>query len=36
MPVKEQPVEEPHDTSWGARAFAVADPDGFKMSVMKE
>jgi uncharacterized glyoxalase superfamily protein PhnB len=29
-------LEEPQDTEWGTRAFAVADPDGFKMTVMKE
>jgi uncharacterized glyoxalase superfamily protein PhnB len=29
-------LEEPHDSAWGSRAFAVADPDGFKMTVMKE
>jgi uncharacterized glyoxalase superfamily protein PhnB len=24
---------EPHDTPWGARAFEVTDPDGFKLTI---
>ena len=27
-----QLLEEPHDESWGGRAFAVVDPDGFKIT----
>jgi uncharacterized glyoxalase superfamily protein PhnB len=26
-------VEPPHDQPWGGRAFAVADPDGFKITI---
>ncbi len=26
-------IEEPHDEPWGGRAFAVADPDGFKITI---
>lgn len=26
---------EPHDTPWGSRAFAVTDPDGFKVTISK-
>jgi lactoylglutathione lyase len=26
-------LEEPHDEPWGARALAVADPDGFKVTI---
>jgi catechol 2,3-dioxygenase-like lactoylglutathione lyase family enzyme len=28
--------EEPRDTEWGGRAFAVTDPDGFKLTIFKE
>jgi uncharacterized glyoxalase superfamily protein PhnB len=28
--------EEPHDQPWGGRAFAVADPDGFKITISKD
>jgi catechol 2,3-dioxygenase-like lactoylglutathione lyase family enzyme len=28
--------EEPHDTEWGSRAFALTDPDGFKLTISKE
>jgi uncharacterized glyoxalase superfamily protein PhnB len=28
-------LEEPHDLSWGDRALAVVDPDGFKITVSK-
>lgn len=27
---------EPQDTSWGDRAFAITDPDGFKLTVVQE
>jgi catechol 2,3-dioxygenase-like lactoylglutathione lyase family enzyme len=27
--------EEPHDTDWGSRAFAVTDPDGFKLTITR-
>jgi lactoylglutathione lyase len=26
-------LEEPHDEPWGGRAFAVVDPDGFKVTI---
>jgi lactoylglutathione lyase len=26
-------LEEPHDEPWGERAFAVVDPDGFKITI---
>ncbi len=26
-------LTEPHDEPWGGRAFAVADPDGFKLTI---
>ena len=26
-------LEEPHDEPWGGRAFALADPDGFKLTI---
>jgi uncharacterized glyoxalase superfamily protein PhnB len=29
-------LEEPHDEPWGGRAFSVADPDGFKVTITKE
>jgi len=28
-----QLLEEPHDEEWGGRAFAVVDPDGFKITI---
>lgn len=28
-------LEEPYDAPWGGRAFGVADPDGFKMTISK-
>lgn len=28
-------LEEPHDEPWGGRALAVADPDGFKITVAR-
>jgi len=28
-------VQEPSDAEWGGRVFAVADPDGFKISISK-
>ncbi len=27
---------EPHDTSWGSRAFEVTEPSGFKLTIMSE
>jgi uncharacterized glyoxalase superfamily protein PhnB len=27
---------EPQDASWGARAFAIDDPDGFKLTIYKQ
>jgi len=29
-------MEEPHDQPWGGRALAVADPDGFKITISKD
>jgi lactoylglutathione lyase len=29
-------LEEPHDQPWGGRAFGVADPDGFKVTISKD
>jgi lactoylglutathione lyase len=29
-------LQEPHDQPWGGRAFAVADPDGFKLTISRE
>jgi uncharacterized glyoxalase superfamily protein PhnB len=29
-------AQEPRDESWGARAFALEDPDGFKITISKE
>jgi lactoylglutathione lyase len=29
-------LEEPHDEPWGGRALAVADPDGFKLTIASE
>jgi catechol 2,3-dioxygenase-like lactoylglutathione lyase family enzyme len=29
-------LEEPHDAEWGGRMLAVADPDGFKITIMNE
>jgi uncharacterized glyoxalase superfamily protein PhnB len=31
-----QLLDEPHDESWGGRAFAVVDPDGFKITIASE
>lgn len=28
--------EEPHDTEWGARAFTLTDPDGYKLTISRE
>ncbi|MGE5715926.1 MAG: VOC family protein [Acidobacteriota bacterium] len=28
--------QEPHDEPWGTRAFALADPDGFKITIVAE
>ncbi len=28
--------EEPHDTPWGSRAFAVTEPSGFKLTIASE
>ncbi|HLB55518.1 MAG TPA: VOC family protein [Gemmatimonadales bacterium] len=27
---------EPHDTDWGSRAFEVADPDGFQLTISSD
>src|SRR5512138_540621 len=29
-------LTEPHDEAWGGRAFAVADPDGFKLTIFSD
>ena len=29
-------LQEPRDEEWGARAFSVQDPDGFKITISKE
>jgi len=29
-------LEEPHDEPWGGRSFAVADPDGFKITISRQ
>lgn len=29
-------AQEPRDQEWGARAFTVADPDGFKITISKD
>jgi lactoylglutathione lyase len=29
-------LQEPHDEPWGGRALAVADPDGFKITITSE
>src|SRR5262245_43091366 len=29
-------IEEPHDVPWGGRAFGVADPDGYKITLYRE
>jgi lactoylglutathione lyase len=29
-------LQEPHDEPWGGRAFAVSDPDGFKVTITRE
>lgn len=31
-----QLLDEPHDEEWGGRAFAVIDPDGFKITIAGE
>jgi len=28
--------QEPHDEPWGTRAFALTDPDGFKLTIARE
>jgi hypothetical protein len=29
-------VAEPHDTEWGSRAFEVAEPSGFKITISSD
>jgi uncharacterized glyoxalase superfamily protein PhnB len=31
-----QLTAEPHDQAWGGRAFSVADPDGFQLTIYRE